>query len=93
MGDTAGVPTAVGGSLLWDLKEQGVAALRVAVSTSPTPSQELALSFDANTQSGGLTGSIQSKHEGLTMRLFGTVGLSGNKANNRAGAKLVYDLD
>ncbi|KAL1503904.1 hypothetical protein AB1Y20_012366 [Prymnesium parvum] len=89
MGDAFGENTAVGGSLLWDAREREVAALKLALCTSPNPSQEYCLSFD---HTGGLTGSVKAKRDGFTMRLFGTLDLNRKGASN-AGAELVYDLD
>lgn len=61
LGDASGVQTALGGSLLWDARESEVAALKLALCTSPSPSQEYCLSFD---QTGGLTGrcNLKSAH-------------------------------
>jgi len=89
-GEEGGVTTAVGGSLLWDARDHEVSAVRMALCTKPTPTQEFCLSFD---HTGGLTGSVKAKHDSLTMKLFGTIDLSGEKKGSQAGINLEYDLD
>uniref|UniRef100_A0A7S3AST3 Uncharacterized protein n=1 Tax=Haptolina ericina TaxID=156174 RepID=A0A7S3AST3_9EUKA len=88
-GGEDGKYTAIGGSLLWDARDHEVSAVRLAMCTKPTPTQEFSLSFD---HTGGLTASAKSQHDSLIMRVFGTIDLN-RKGGSHAGVKLEYDLD
>lgn len=86
---TDGQWAALGGSLLFDAQEREVSALRLALCAQPAANQLVSLSFD---HTGGLTGSVKTKRDSLSARLFGTLDLN-RKGATRAGLEMVYDVD
>jgi len=79
---------AVGGSLLWDSREQMVSSMRLALCAQPAANQQVSLSFD---HTGGLTGSVKTTRDSVSARLFGTLDLN-RKGGSRAGLEVVYDI-
>mmetsp|Transcript_8790 Transcript_8790/g.14742 ORF Transcript_8790/g.14742 Transcript_8790/m.14742 type:complete len:313 (+) Transcript_8790:33-971(+) len=80
---------AFGGSLLWDVRERELAALRFALCMQAAPSQQLSASFDHN---GNVSGRVSASVDALTIRLNGTVDLNRTR-ESCFGVELSYDLD
>ena len=102
-GDTShtGKWAAVGGSMLWDVRERELSSLRFGVCAQPTPSGQLRATLD---HTGHVTATVRSTPtSALTLALTGTVDLNSREPRGRAftrgvgstrvGVEATYDID